>query len=272
MDTQIYTQLRNGVKMPLLGLGVYDIYGAAAERAVSDALEIGYRLIDTASLYRNEKEVGNAVRHSGIARSEIFITTKVGNADHGYDETLKAFDRSLSLLDTGYVDAYLLHWPLKKTRKETWKAIERLYTEKRVRVIGVANYLIPFMQELETYATLLPMINQVEFSPYCYLKDLLDYCRRQQIQLQSYTPLLRGKKFHDERLIRMAQHYGKSPAQILLRWNLELGVSTIPKSANRQRLEENFSVFDFTLSAAHIAELCGFHENFRVVDNPMDYW
>lgn len=258
--------------MPLLGLGVYDMYGAAAEKAVAEALDIGYRLIDTASLYRNEKEVGNAVRKSGIDRSQIFITTKVGNNDQGYEQTLKAFDQSARLLNCEYIDAYLLHWPLRKTRKDTWKALERLYQEKRVRVIGVANYLIPFLQELEACASVTPMINQVEFSPYCFLEDLITHCRQKVIQLQSYTPLLRGKKFQDERLLQLARLYNKTPAQILLRWNLQLGVSTIPKSVQRRHLEENFDIFNFHLEEGHMQELCGWNEDFRVVDNPMDYW
>ena len=272
MVQQLYTTLRNGVQMPLLGLGVYDLYGKDAERAVSDALEIGYRLIDTASLYRNEKEVGRALQQSGLNRSEVFITTKVGNGDQGYQQTLKAFETSLKLLNVEYVDAYLVHWPIKSTRKETWKALEYLYTTQKVRVIGVANYLVPFLEELTTYSTSVPMLDQVEFSPYCFLSDLYDYCRARQIQLQSYTPLLRGVKFSDPRLLRIAEQYGKTPAQIILRWNLELGVSTIPKSGNRKRLEENFSIFDFSLSGEHVRELMQFHENFRIVDDPMTYW
>lgn len=269
---QPYATLSNGVKMPLLGLGVYDMTPDETVRAVSDALEIGYQLIDTASLYKNEKEVGIAVRNTGKDRSSIFITTKVGNGDQGYDATLKAFDISMRLLAVDYIDAYLVHWPLRDTRKDTWKALERLYQEKRVRVIGVANYLVPFLEELASFATVVPMIDQVEFSPYCHLKDLHQYCKNHRIQLQSYTPLLRGKKFNDPRLQKIAAAYGKTPAQILLRWNIQHGVSTIPKSANRERLRENFSIFDFFLSAQHMTELDNFNENFRVVDNPMDYW
>ena len=136
----------------------------------------------------------------------------------------------------------------------------------------MANYLVPFLEELTTYSTSVPMLDQVEFSPYCFLSDLYDYCRARQIQLQSYTPLLRGVKFSDPRLLRIAEQYGKTPAQIILRWNLELGVSTIPKSGNRKRLEENFSIFDFSLSGEHVRELMQFHENFRLVDDPMTYW
>lgn len=258
--------------MPLLGLGVYDMYEAEAEAAVTDAVAIGYRLIDTASLYRNEKEVGNALRSCGVPRQELFVTTKVGNGDQGYDSTLRAFDKSLSLLNIDYVDCYLVHWPLRETRKETWLALERLYNEKRIGVIGVANYLIPFLQELESYSTHTPILNQVEFSPYLYLKELLEYCQQHKIQLQSYTPLLRGQKFNDPRLLEIAAACGKTPAQVILRWNLQHGVSTIPKSANPKRLAENFNVFDFHLSETQMATLDGFHENFRIVDDPMTYF
>ena len=269
---QPYVTLHNGIKMPLLGLGVYDMNASETVRAVSEALSIGYRLIDTASLYRNEKEVGIAVRQSGLDRSSLFITTKVGNGDQGYDATMRAFETSMRLLSIDYIDAYLVHWPIRATRKDTWKALETLYRDKRVRVIGVANYLLPFLNELKEYATMVPMIDQVEFSPYCYLRDLHTYCREKKIQLQSYTPLLRGRKFNDPRLQTIAAAYGKTPAQILLRWNIQHGISTIPKSANKDRLLENFSIFDFSLSQSHMDELDLFNENFRVVDNPMDYW
>lgn len=272
MNEQPFTTLSNGIQMPLLGLGVYDMSSSETIQSVSDALEIGYRLIDTASLYRNEKEVGIAVRNSTIDRSALFITTKVGNLDQGFDATLKAFDNSLRLLSIDYIDAYLVHWPLRATRKETWLALERLYRERRVRAIGVANYLIPFLEELKNYATILPMIDQVEFSPYCYLKDLHQYCKDRQIQLQSYTPLLRGKKFNDPRLQKIAAAYGKTPAQVLLRWNIQHGISAIPKSANKERLLENFSIFDFALSEAHMESLDQMNEEYRVVDDPMTYW
>lgn len=255
--------------MPLLGLGVYDMYNREAEEAVGNALEIGYRLIDTAAMYENEKEIGNAIRAGNVPRKEIFLTTKVANPDQGYDSTLKAFDESSKKLNCEYIDLYLVHWPIKKTRKETWLALERLYAEKRLRAIGVANYLVPFLKELETYGSITPVVDQVEFSPYLFLKDLLSECKAKHIQLQAYTPLVRGQRFSDPKLINMAEKYGKTPAQIILRWALQLGVSTIPKSSNIKRLKENFDVFDFQISEADMLKINAFNENFRVVDDPM---
>ena len=271
-DPNLYTTLNTGAKMPLLGLGVYDMHGATAVEAVRYALDLGYRLIDTASMYENEAEIGRAIRESAVAREQIFLTTKVNNADQGYVATLRAFDRSMALLDSDYIDLYLVHWPLKATRKETWLALEQLYKEGRVRAVGVANYLIPFLEELRGYASLSPALNQVEFSPFLYLKDLLDRCRQEGIQLQAYTPLVRGQKFGDPTLLRLAEKHSKTPAQILLRWAIELGVSTIPKSASPQRLLENFSIFDFSLDTDDLHDLAALHQDYRVVDDPMTLW
>ncbi|MDX1908465.1 MAG: aldo/keto reductase [Bacteroidia bacterium] len=269
---QRYTTLNNGIQMPLLGLGVYDMYHSEAVQAVSWALEIGYRLIDTAALYRNEAEIGQAVRESTVPRAEIFITTKVHNQDQGYDNTLRAFEESLRKLNCDYIDLYLIHWPLKATRRETWRALEQLYMEGRVRAIGVANYLLPFLDELATYAQVVPVVNQVEFSPYLYQQALLQTCQQRGIVLQAYTPLIRGQRMHDPRLKALAYAYDKTPAQIILRWAIQLGVSTIPKSARRSRLEENFQVFDFELSADDMAILATFDEGLRIVDDPMLMW
>jgi methylglyoxal/glyoxal reductase len=271
-NQQLYTTLNNGVKMPLLGLGVYDMYKKEAEQAVLWALETGYRLIDTAAMYQNETEIGNAVRQSTVARKDIFITTKVHDNDHGFDKTLKAFDVSLKKLGSDYIDLYLVHWPLRATRKDTWKALERLYTEGALRAIGVANYLVPFLEELKTYANIVPAVNQVEFSPYLYLKDLKTYCEGRKIQLQAYTPLIRGQKMNDPKLVAIAEKYDKTPAQIILRWALQHGVSTIPKSANLKRIQENFDVFDFNISVEDMQLIDGFDENLRIVDDPMDLW
>ncbi|PLK43007.1 aldo/keto reductase [Emticicia sp. TH156] len=255
--------------MPLLGLGVYDMYKKEAEQAVLYALETGYRLIDTASMYRNETEIGNAVNQSGINRKELFITTKVNNDEQGYEKTLRAFDASLQKMNLDYVDLYMVHWPIKLTRKFTWKALERLYNEGRAKAIGVANYLIPFLDELGIEATVMPAVNQVEFSPYLFQEELLNYCREKNIQLQAYSPLVRGQRMNDPKLLSVAQKYNKTPAQIILRWAMQLGISTIPKSANPERLKENFDVFDFEINQEDISFISSFNENLRIVDDPM---
>lgn len=270
MKNQPYKTLNNGTKMPLLGLGVYDMYEKEAEQAVEWALQTGYRLIDTASMYENELQIGNAIRTSSIPREEIFLTTKVNDKDQGYDATLKAFDQSLELLQTDYVDLYLVHWPLKATRKETWKALEKIYESGRAKAIGVANYLEPFLDELQRYSEIVPAVNQVEFSPFLYLEYLKLKCEQLGIALQSYTPLVRGQKMSDERIRALAKKYEKTPAQIILRWNVQHGISTIPKSSNFLRIKENFDIFDFEISDDDMTLLNSFHEDFRVVDNPMD--
>ncbi len=271
-SNELACKLNTGASMPLLGLGVYDMHNKEAEQAVLDALEIGYRLIDTASMYGNEKEIGNAIRKSGIKREEIFVTTKLNNTDHGFESALKAFDRSMSILDIDYIDLYLVHWPIKGKRKDSWLALEKLYLEKRVKAIGVANYLEPFLQELASYATVVPAVNQVEFSPFLYLKELKDYCESRGIQLQAYTPLVRGKKFSNPALMAIAVKHNKTAAQIILRWNLQHKVSPIPKSSNRKRLEENFSIMDFALDQQDMALLDNLNEDFRVVDDPLTYY
>lgn len=267
--SQFYTKLNNGLSMPLLGLGVYDMYQSEAEKAIQQALEIGYRLIDTATMYGNEVEVGNAIRQSGIPRQEIFLTTKVNDPDHGYDQTLKAFETSQRKLNCEYIDLYLIHWPIRHKRQDTWRALERLYAEGQVRAIGVANYLLPFLDELLPQAAVVPAVNQVEFSPYLFLEDLLHRCQKEGIVLQAYTPLVRGEKFHDPKLQTLAKKYAQTPAQIILRWALQLGVSTIPKSANPIRLQENYDIFDFSISDADMTDLATFNENYRVVPSPL---
>jgi methylglyoxal/glyoxal reductase len=268
--TQSYVNLNTGSRMPLVGLGAYNMHGAEAENAVRQAIEIGYRLIDTATSYKNEKEVGSAIRASGIPRKDLFVTTKVPNTSQGYDNTLRAFDNSMESLNIEYIDLYLVHWPLKATRKETWKAVEQLYKEKKVRAIGVANYLEPFLDELSTYADVVPAVNQVEFSPFLYLSGLLEQCNKSGIRLQAYTPLVRGKKLEHPLLQRLSEKYAKTPAQIILRWDIQHGVSAIPKSADAERQKQNFDIFDFNIEEADMRSLDALNENHRLVDDPID--
>lgn len=260
--------MKNGNAMPLLGLGVYDMYQQEAEQAVSMALAIGYRLIDTASMYENEVEIGNALKQTTIPRADIFLTTKLNNTDHGYDEALRAFDTSLEKLQQDYVDLYLIHWPIKEGRKDSWKALEKIYESGRAKAIGVANYTTPFLKELESYANIAPAVNQIEFTPWLYQEDVLQYCKRNTIQLQSYSPITRGQKFNDPRLTQLSEKYQKTPAQIILNWNLQLGVSTIPKSSKKERLQENFDAQNFTLATQDVEFMNTFNEGFRICDDP----
>ena len=255
--------------MPLLGLGVYDMYQQQAEQAVEAALEIGYRLIDTASMYENEKEIGNAIKNSTVKRAEIFLTTKLNNGDHGFEQTLKAFDKSLELLGMDYVDLYLIHWPIKEGRKASWKALEKIYEEGRAKSIGVANYTLPFLNELLANCNVIPSVNQIEFTPWLLDNETFSYCKYKGVQLQSYSPITRGIKFSDERLLKLCEKYQKSPAQIILNWNIQLGVSTIPKSSQKQRLQENFDAANFKLETQDVEFMNTFNEGFRICDDPI---
>jgi diketogulonate reductase-like aldo/keto reductase len=261
--------LNNGVDMPLFGLGLY-LAGSdhKVKQAIHHAIEVGYRLFDTASMYENEEAVGKAIRESGTSRESLFVTTKLWNSDHGYDRALKAFDASLKKLGMDYVDLYLIHWPVEGLRKDSWRALETLYQDKRCRAIGVSNYLIPHLEELLEYAKIPPAVNQVEFSPFLYQKDLLDYCRKHRIQLESYSPLTRGKKFNHPVLQEIAQKYQKTPAQILIRWNLEHNIVVIPKSSNPTRITENAKIFDFAIEAGDVEKLNQLDQNYRVSWNP----
>lgn len=269
-NNQLYTQLNNGKLMPLLGLGTYNMFGVIVTNAVKTALETGYRLIDGAQMYHNEKEVGEGIRRSGIQRDEIFITTKIDNCNQGYDETLHSYEKSLKDLGVEKVDLLLIHWPIKGKRESTWKALEQLYSNQQVGAIGVGNYLLPFLHELKNYSSITPVVNQIEFSPFLNLKDELDYCQQHQICLQCYTPLMRGQKHDHPSIVSVAQKYGKTAAQIILRWAVQQGISTIPKSENPNRIKENFDIFNFELTEMDMQQLNNLNENFRIVDNPID--
>ncbi len=261
--------LNNGVKMPLLGLGVYaPSHNSEVQQAVEWALEAGCRLIDTASIYGNETEVAAAVQASGLPTADVFITTKVWNTDQGYDGTLRAFDDSAGKLGRDVVDLYLIHWPVKQHRHDTWRALERLYTEGRVRAIGVSNHYPNHLDELLSQATVTPAVNQIELSPYCYRPDVLDYCRSKGVQVEGYAPLVRGKKHDDPRLIAIAERHQKSTFQVLIRWSMQQGAVTIPKSIHRERIQANFDVFDFELNTDEMAMLNTCYDNTRIADDP----
>ncbi len=261
--------LNNGAEIPRLGLGVYQSApGDETLRAVYSALEVGYRHIDTASVYGNEADVGAAVAASGLAREDLFITTKLWNQDHGLKSTLRACRESLERLDLEYVDLYLIHWPVPDARQESYQALELLYEEGLCRAIGVSNYTIAHLEELLAGASTVPAVNQVEYHPYLHQRDLKDFCALQQIALEAYSPLVRAQRFDDERLKNVARKYGKSPAQILIRWSLEQGNIVIPKSVHPERIRENADVFDFALDEDDQARLNGLHENLRTCWDP----
>ena len=234
MEVSPRLRLNDGVEIPRLGLGVYQIpEGKATEQAVGYALECGYRLIDTASLYGNEGGVGKAVRQSKIPREEVFVTTKLWNTDHGYEATLAACEKSLRRLGLPYVDLYLIHWPFPGLRMDSWRAMERLQKEGKCRSIGVSNYMVSHLEEHFAEATVPPSVNQVEFSPFLYQKDLLAYCQKRKVSFEAYSPLTKGHRLGDPTIQSMARQLGRTPAQILLRWGLQHGCIVIPKSSRK---------------------------------------
>ncbi len=269
LNLQSTTTLNNGVEMPWFGLGVFKTEpGPEVERAVTAALEVGYRSIDTAKLYGNEVGVGKAVRASGIPREDIFVTTKVWNSDQGYESTLKAFEASAERLDIDYIDLYLIHWPGNRLYVETWKALEKLYNDGRVRAIGVSNFSIHHLQDIFDNSAIVPVLNQVELHPRLRQKELHDFCREHNIQLEAWSPLMRGQILDHPDLVAMGEKYGKSAAQVILRWNLQHEIVTIPKSVNPGRIEENAQVFDFELSAEDMAQIDAMDQHERIGPDP----
>lgn len=259
-------KLNNGVEMPRFGLGTFlSERGEATHKAVLNALEAGYRHVDTAAIYGNEADVGAGLRESGIPRAEVFITTKVWNDDQGYDSTLRALDASLDRLELDYVDLYLIHWPVTGKRAETWKALNYLYEQKRCRAIGVSNYTVRHLKELLADSPLVPMVNQFELHPFNARKELTDFCKETKVAVTSYSPLARGRKLADPKLAEIAFHYQKSPAQVAIRWVLQHGWIVIPKSVHRERILENAQVFDFDITPTDMAALDGLDESFSVV-------
>ncbi len=260
--TSALLSLRDGGRIPQVGLGVWQTpRGAVTRQAVLAALELGYRHIDTARVYGNEIDVGAAVRDSGIAREQIFVTTKLWNDDQGYDATLRAFEASMVRLGLEYIDLYLLHWPVYGRRLESWEALERLQGEKRVRHIGVSNFLVPHLEELLSQCEIVPAVNQIELTPFLQRRETRALCREHGIIVEAYSPLTRGQRFDHPVVARIARELSRSPAQVLLRWGIQHDLVVLPKSAQRARIAENAALFDFELDAAAMAELDGLEEN-----------
>ena len=259
--------------MPQVGLGVWQAKdGQEVEKAVAVALACGYRLIDTAAVYGNEGGVGRAITNSPVPRSEIFLTTKVWNADHGYDQTIAAFEKSLQRLATDYVDLYLIHWPVPAKDKyiETWRALEKLYSEGKVRAIGVSNFTIEHLERLMNETTVVPTINQIELHPHLSQKELRDFCHQHKIAVESYSPLggSGGTLLDVPLLHEIGRRYSKSPAQVIIRWHIQNGLIVIPKSITPERIRQNINVFDFDLQPDDMDAINHLNANKRVGSDP----
>lgn len=275
-------KLNNGVDMPMLGFGTFrEKDGDEVINAVKLAIGAGYRSIDTAKAYKNEEGVGKAIRDSGVPREEIFVTTKLWNTDQGYDATLKAIDESLSKLGMDFVDLYLVHWPTAggerdennlypsiNKREDTWKAMEEIYKSGKAKAIGVSNYTITHLKEMKNYAKIPPAVNQVEFHPFLYQVELLNYCKANNIALEAHSPLVSGEHLDDPAIKSVAEKYSKSPAQILIRWGLQHGCITIPKSVHKERIEENINIFDFEISEEDMKTMDELNKNLHMRSDP----
>lgn len=280
--------LNNGVKIPSIGFGVFRVEeGGEVVQSVKWALEAGYRHIDTAMIYKNEDGVGKAIKESGLPREDLFITTKLWNTDQGYENTLKAVDISLEKLGLSYVDLYLVHWPTASAdsddsgssylsldkRKDTWKAMEEIYKSGKAKAIGVSNYTIAHLEEMKTYATILPMVNQFEFHPFLYQKQLLDYCKENNIAVEAHSPLApiadpKSKEHENMNIEKIAIKFNKTKAQTLLRWSLQHGVMPLPKSVHQERIIENINIFDFKLDDEDMELLDKMNINLRIRRDP----
>src|SRR5450759_594009 len=258
-----------GVAMPRLGVGTYKaVVGGDVENEVAEALSIGYRGIDTAALYRNEDGVGRMVRASGIPRDELFIATKVWNSEQGYDLTLEAFDDSLGQLGMDHVELYLMHWPIPSKMRDAWRAMEAIQKSGRARAIGVCNFLPHHLEELLSLAEIPPAVDQVEFHPRLQQPELQAFCREHGIVQQAWAPLMRGGVFRIPELVAIAEEHGKTAAQVSIRWILQLGVTTIPKSIHAERLQENADIYDFELTDEEMAVIGSLDRNERIGPHP----
>jgi diketogulonate reductase-like aldo/keto reductase len=255
--------------MPNVGFGVFLIKpGKETQQSVAAALQAGYRSIDTATFYENEADVGEAVRHSGIPRGDVFITTKVWPADQGYDQTLRAFRESLARLKMKYVDLYLIHWPRESKSRDTWRALETLFKNKETRAIGLSNYTIHHIERLREHWEIPAMVNQIEYHPYLQQPDLIRYCQRNAIQVEAWSPLMRGEVLYNTTIKTLAVKYGRSPAQVTLRWELQKGIVVIPKSIHKNRISENRNLFDFNISEADMKKIDALDKGERIGPDP----
>ncbi len=267
------TVLNNGVEMPWMGLGVFKVEeGPELVKAVKSAIKLGYRSIDTAAIYGNEEGVGQGIREgiaeAGISREDLFITSKVWNSDLGFESAIQAYETSLQKLGLEYLDLYLIHWPVEGKYKDAWRALEALYKEEKVRAIGVSNFQVHHLEELLKDAEVKPVINQVEYHPRLTQQELKAFCRENGIQLEAWSPLMQGQLLDNEIIAAIAEKHGKSAAQVILRWDLQNGVITIPKSTKEHRIAANASIFDFELSSDEMEQISSLNQNLRVGPDP----
>jgi 2,5-diketo-D-gluconate reductase A len=262
--------LNNGVEIPQLGFGVFQIPPEETKEATLVALEVGYRHIDTAEMYGNEKQVGEAVRASGIDRGDIFVTSKLNNSFHAYDAALGAFDRTLEDLDIEYLDLFLVHWPLPSVGDfvETWQAMEKIYESGRTRAIGVSNFQPAHLRRLQAEATVTPAVNQVEIHPYLTNEEVRAFDAAAGIATEAWSPIAQGKVLDDPTIVRIAEKLGRTPAQVTLRWHLQRGDIVFPKSVTRSRVEENYALFDFELSDTDMADITSLNRDERTGPDP----
>lgn len=263
------TRLSNGVEMPYLGLGVYKVEnGEEVINAIQYALDAGYRLIDTAAFYKNEEGVGEGIKKANIAREDLFVTSKLWIDDQGPEKTRKAFEDSLDKLGLEYLDLYLIHWPVPGKYLESWKVMQELYAEGRVKAIGVSNCLQHHLESIRELGGVQPMLLQNEFHPGLIQQELLDYCTQNEIQYQAWSPLMRGKILDDKKINEIAENYQKTAAQIILRWDLQKAVASIPKSVHKKRIIENAEIFDFSLTAEEVTEIEALENDTRTGAHP----
>lgn len=270
---QPYVTLNNGIEMPQIGLGVWQATdGEQVETAVSAALKAGYRLIDTAAVYGNEKGVGRAIKASGIPRDEIFVTTKLWNADQGYSSTLDAFAKSLTRLDLDYVDLYLIHWPVPAANKyiETWRAFEKIFTDGLARSIGVSNFKPDHLLNLLEHTEIVPAVNQIELHPQFPQHGTRELCKQYDVAVESYSPLgsSKGQILTDQRITDIATKHNKTPAQIIIRWHIQQDLIVIPKSVSPDRIEQNIDVFDFSLDDEDMQMIATLDTGERIGSDP----
>lgn len=266
-------KLNNGVEIPQLGFGVFQIKPEDTRAATLEALKVGYRHIDTAEMYGNEREVGEAIRDSGIDRAEVFVTSKLNNGFHAHETALAAFDRSLEAMKFEYLDLFLIHWPLPAVGDfvETWKALEEIYRSGRARAVGVSNFQPHHIQRLLQETALTPAVNQIELHPYFTQDDLWAFDREHGIATEAWSPIAQGQVLDDPTIVRIAERLRRTPAQVTLRWHIQRGNIVFPKSVTPERIAENFAIFDFELTADDVAAITALHRNGRRGPNPDDF-